>query len=372
MRKNKKNNLVFYLLTLFIFIMLFSIKKFSQYSLVVITTFLLIFTSLTYLTCGFKKSFTTILDKQIIKYLSIYSLAFYIIIYLFGFAIGYNENSLTNQNLISVLFYLLNIIFLEIIRYIIINRDTESRKDIIIIACLITIINILLLKYFTNLKLLLIIIVCANSLFSTFLSLTFGYKVTLIYRLLLEHLLFFIPIIPAFNSFWFILLYIGFIILTYRKLRTVYSHYERDNFINFVPKSYRLIYIPFCLIFIFTIVIISSKANIFLMGIASNSMAPSIRRGDAVLVKKVKDNTVAAVDDIVIFKHKNKMIAHRIIEIVTKDKEKYYVTKGDNNKKPDEALLKVNEVEGIVCFKIPYLAYPSIKSREIISKRKEG
>lgn len=372
MKKNKKDIFIFSLITIFFLIIIF-IAKNREFNLVISTTFILIITVVLYALFGIKKDITTLLDKKTINILLIYSLIYYIIIYSVGLIIGYKSNSLIVKNHVNIFFYYLSILFTELIRYIVINKDKKSQCNIIVITILLLIINILNLNNLFKLNIVMYFTIIFYNIFLTNLSYYFGYKIVLVYRFLMEGLIIVIPIVPKLSLSILALLIITFIILLYLALMRSYNYYNHIIYKKkFVTKRYRLIYIPFCLIFLSILVLVSKDYDIYLMAIASNSMSPKLNRGDAIIVKKVTNDKDISPSDIIVFKHNNKNVVHRVINVIERNHKKYYQTKGDNNNNIDDIYLKINEVEGKVYLKIPYLAYPTIKIREVINKGKEG
>lgn len=89
--------------------------------------------------------------------------------------------------------------------------------------------------------------------------------------------------------------------------------------------------------------------------ITTTSMEPSIKENDVVIIKKCKDDDLK-IDDIITFKSDNEIITHRIVGKAENGEEGYdYVTKGDNNKTEDSQTLTIDDIEGKVILKIPYL-----------------
>ena len=95
------------------------------------------------------------------------------------------------------------------------------------------------------------------------------------------------------------------------------------------------------------------------IAIISNSMNPSIERGDVLIYKKLKNYKNLSPGTIIVFKKENKNYVHRIknrIESTTT----YYETKGDANPQIDQYLVPEKNILGICIFKIKYIGYPSI------------
>ncbi|AFL65973.1 signal peptidase I [Desulfurococcus amylolyticus] len=98
------------------------------------------------------------------------------------------------------------------------------------------------------------------------------------------------------------------------------------------------------------------------------SMLPTLREGDIVIVQRTTPEAIRP-GDVIIYSTGGKLIIHRVIKVVIRDGEYYYVTKGDNNSLPDfmyfennigipynRVLGKVVSINGYIV-KIPYLGY---------------
>ena len=96
------------------------------------------------------------------------------------------------------------------------------------------------------------------------------------------------------------------------------------------------------------------------IAILSNSMAPSIKRGDVIIFKKTKKKKDLKKNAILIYHMNDQMIVHRIVNIIDDDDTVFYQTKGDANKKKDSILVSSDKVEGVYIFHLKYIGYPSI------------
>lgn len=96
--------------------------------------------------------------------------------------------------------------------------------------------------------------------------------------------------------------------------------------------------------------------------IVSQSMVPTIKINDAIVIKRM-DNDNYNIGDIITFSssdvnYKGLAVTHRIV-----DKKSYgynesvYKTKGDNNVIVDPAVVKTEDIYGRVLFKIPKFGY---------------
>mgnify|MGYP000443065519 FL=1 len=72
-------------------------------------------------------------------------------------------------------------------------------------------------------------------------------------------------------------------------------------------------------------------------------------------------------DDIIKYRLDNQYIVHRVVEVKFNQKqEKYFVTKGDNNKEMDLYPVTEDQYEGVVVGKIPFLGYPRLILNDIL------
>lgn len=88
--------------------------------------------------------------------------------------------------------------------------------------------------------------------------------------------------------------------------------------------------------------------------ISTESMEPELKKGDAIIIKKVAEDQLR-VNDVVTFKINGEIITHRIVRIDDVNSEKFYITKGDNNNVEDSDELRFSDIEGKQIIKIPHL-----------------
>lgn len=93
--------------------------------------------------------------------------------------------------------------------------------------------------------------------------------------------------------------------------------------------------------------------------VLSGSMEPGIKTGSIIVVKKGGDMTRFKENDIITFMQKeNKLVTHRITEVIRNGDQVMYRTKGDNNKTEDvEPVQSSNVVAEYTGITIPYVGY---------------
>lgn len=94
--------------------------------------------------------------------------------------------------------------------------------------------------------------------------------------------------------------------------------------------------------------------------VLSDSMSPTINAGDAIIVNEVSPSEIEE-GDVITF-HKSAEadglpITHRVTEVVQRDGERYFRTRGDANENADQSLVKGENVVGRELLVIPYLGY---------------
>lgn len=93
--------------------------------------------------------------------------------------------------------------------------------------------------------------------------------------------------------------------------------------------------------------------------VLSGSMEPGIKTGSIIAVKPGGDMTRFKKNDVITFQDdEQKLITHRITEVVESGGETLYRTKGDNNNSPDvNPVLPDNVIAIYTGFTVPYIGY---------------
>lgn len=307
--------------------------------------------------------------KTVFIIISIYLILYYLSGLIFGFAKNVLTNSLKNI-IINFIMYIAIIPFQEYTRSRVIN-NTRSKLVFVFITVAIILSSINYISFLSN--------------FSTG-SVAFEYVAGTIYPLVIEGILcsflvskgsyvlslmfilplkcadVFVPIVP--NMEWFIKVsYVSALVIVVY----YFANYEyRINVERFTRKEIKeddprrsIPAIVFVMLFTFFVAGILPLKPVALL---SNSMYPNIKRGDVVIVKKLKheDLRKLCTGDVIEYKIDNTSIVHRIVRIDEATNGEFtFITKGDSNSSED---LPVNEkqVVGIIKHYVPYVGYPSV------------
>lgn len=119
-----------------------------------------------------------------------------------------------------------------------------------------------------------------------------------------------------------------------------------------------VILITLILLFIVNIILaIEEKKHIFgiyMFNIISESMEPTFYKDDLAIVKSCNAEQLEK-GDIITFKQEDRIISHRISDIIKEKGDEQFITKGDNNEVEDKEPVNMQNIYGKVVFIIPNL-----------------
>lgn len=142
---------------------------------------------------------------------------------------------------------------------------------------------------------------------------------------------------------------------------------QRNNQKEKRSKIFKIISFPFVIIILLLVFYagylkyIKKENDINILGfrqymVDTGSMEPGYSVGDLIIIKETPKEKIQ-VGDVINYTSANGIdtITHRVVEILEKDGETYYKTKGDNNNEEDPDLVNFNQVQGVLVFKISKL-----------------
>lgn len=367
MKKNNKRDYIIALVILaFIVVLKLVFNTNPELSFNVSLFFWLILAIITYLTCGMPK-IKNYLNKISIKYIVIYLLSYLLIIYILGIFTGF-LSSIYTHNFIQIIKNILPILFLilskEIVRYI--TCKNGNKKILIIITILYATFDILLKNYNYNLSSGLQIFyfvssVCipalAKEALCTYITSQISLLPTLVYVLSFEIAGFILPIYPDLGNFLTAVIGLIFPYIIYKGISKIVNYHKKEDLRN--NKVYLLFLLPIIALALTIVILTAGTFSHKMIAIASDSMNPIYYRGDAVIYQKTPINKIKK-DDILVFKKNKTVITHRVINIIEKNNQILFQTKGDNNNKPDEQLVTEKDTLGTVKYIVKYIGYPTI------------
>ncbi len=100
--------------------------------------------------------------------------------------------------------------------------------------------------------------------------------------------------------------------------------------------------------------------NYRLLAVQSGSMAPKIKPGSIVIVRRDKEYHEG---EVISFQRGDLIITHRLVKVEQRGRERWYQTKGDANKEIDSRKVSQDQVVGKVVGVVPWLGWLAIWGR---------
>lgn len=348
--------------------------KYNEY---VISIFLVLIFIVSFLLLGFEND-RLIKSKKTVIVVSLISLSLLFITYSIGFLTGF-VLSPYNRTLFGIILNILSIVLFvissELLRYQFCKKGNllETILSVIVFVLLDIIFN---LNYYNVLnKEIILEFVCVvvlpsiskNIVMSIF-SKKYGYKITIIYTLIMSVYEYVVPIMPNYDNYLKSIILIILPVINMQFINYYLTKKEKNDVRN---KNYgSKIFVTLCVLFlIFLIGIYSNLFRYWVATIASGSMSPTIEVGDIVVVDKwyAQNPQELKEGDIIVFKILNTLYTHRIINIYEKNNNYYIKTKGDyKDNAEDSWIVTKSDIVGKVIYKIKYLGQPSIWLHNLI------
>lgn len=320
--------------------------------------------------------------KDIILDIVIFLIIFFLIYYLSGLIIGFT-NSIniypTNSKIKTIIFLLISITLKEFLRYAMLCKSELSK-----ITTISTIILFIFLEISTAIthadfsdgysifKFIAMIVIPAitTNVAHSYVCRNTGYKPAIFYSIIMSLYPYIIPIIPNVNNYLHSLIQMihpciyMLIVFSFIKKSKNKKEEEREYYKN---KYKAINLVPIITFILLIIYFYSGYFRYWVIAIASGSMKPGISIGDLVVVDQKIDKTNLKKGDIIAYKNGNSIIVHRIEETIISNNEKYYITKGDANQKPDTIIVDESMILGDVKTKIPYVGTPTVWIHEMLN-----
>ncbi len=275
-----------------------------------------------------------------------------------------------------VLYVFLITIVRELIRYLVVNTNTNKKIEyyilqaLLIIMCVIVDLSIATKVYtfssftliYEFISMFLIPSVAKNILLS-YLSKIGGYVLTFAYVLIMDLYIYVIPVKPDLNMLLNAVVLLVFPYLVYNYIsklsirRATVKKKEKK-------KNNKIINILSTIVFIILVCLVSREFKYSMIGIGSGSMTGTVNKGDAIIYRKYEQDEDIK-DKVIVFRRNNVMIVHRVIKSYIMDGDVVYQTKGDANESQDNWLVEKADIIGIVEYRIPFIAWPSVLLGEL-------
>lgn len=371
MIKSEKRLIVIELILIVIFLLSIFVRNiFNNYLLFILLTLV---GTLIYFLMGYEKD-KNIYKKNLVFFITFYTIAFLIIMYGIGLLFGYTKSPF-KMDIISIIKNILPTIMVitssEVLRYLISRKGEKNKLIYVLTIILFTLIDLVLnVNVYDLTKLESILefgtVIILPSIFKnwtlTSFAYKYGFKQNLVYRYILELYPYVIPIIPDLGIYLeSVLLMIYPVLLK----RNIYFRFDKEKKEDLKNKQYGK-KITSLVIIILTLVIIGLNSNLFrfwMVVVGTGSMEPTINVGDAVIVDKSYQKHLDKLDkgDVLVFKNGDKIYVHRIVNIDNIEGNYYINTKGDRKGQIEDSWIVTNkDIIGVVKFKIKYIGYPTV------------
>ena len=378
----KGYNKILILEIILLIFLLFNGFVFKMANVYVVTALLVPFLILTIVLMGFEKeNFRN--KKDVLLNIIICLLIYYFVTYFLGLFTGFirTSYSLSFINIIKNIFpVILLIVVSELLRY---ELFTKSKGNIpcfaigYVVFVLIDV-NLSVHMYDVTSYLGLTKMIClvvfpsvTKNILLIYLTQKVGYANAIVYRLLTDLSTYLLPIFPDFGEYINVLLKTVLPVAIMARLNNMFNYYELRKIKSSKYNRRKLIIYTFITIALFVIVTLTSGLFTYqALTIGSGSMSPKIEKGDIVILKKVKKSELKTINkgDVLVYNHDDKIIVHRVVEILNANGQTSFITKGDNNDTKDSWVIKEDEVIGTVKLKIKYLGMPTVALNELLNK----
>ena len=320
-------------------------------------------------------------NEDAISIVIIVAASYYISTYLFGLISGFhwNTNDMSFFGIAkNLLQFGLYIVFCEMFRYVIVSKRYKSSWIYVLLIILLSLCDTSDLIYKCNLKDIsdtvelvgyYVLPSILKNVALTYASFKVGYKPTIIYRLLLELPIYFLPFIPntglylqsVINIVLPVMLFLYFFV-SFRKFKQAKVN-DKHRYLSYILPTLLLI------ILLSGVALVSGYFKYYLVTIGSGSMTPTICKGDAIIVKKLDEEEIKElnVGDVLVFRNSGKTIVHRIVKVLQIKGKYCFKTKGDYNVAEDANITNQDDVVGTTYLKIPWIGIPTVWLNEQVN-----
>ena len=350
----KRNNIIISI-TLVIYAFLYFIfinKSIPDYSSVINLAFVIILTIVSYFLYGFQSCSLTETRKKVLIEVVLTTLVYLALIYILGIFTGF-EKTTYSINLLSIL----SLFILEILRYILINSNKDSKEFITYLTIGIMLLDIAINSFniantsymvFIFITTIIVPIIFKNIVLS-YITYNIGYHPCITF-IALTSLIYLIPFTPIIGNYLGIILNITLSTVIYIYVsKTISIKIEKDAKKEIIKTTLILIPLFIILIFIAGLTLLKFKYSILGVDISNYK---ELNRGDLILIKKIDYNDYKKTD-IIVFKDNEKLV---IDEITKVEQDKIYITYNEEYK----VIEKDNIIGRYENKKISKLGYPTI------------
>lgn len=299
-----------------------------------------------------------------------------LVIYFLGLILGFTKGVFGLKTFLTIVIPEFILIFLwEYLRFIVIGNGHTNIKARFSFTLLLVIFSIVIqlvpgsiVDSYTAFVFVCTIVfpTIALEFLCTFLTHNIGFRPSLLYKSIVTLYVYILPIVPNLGNYLFgvvgvLVPFITFYIINKNLIKDNKFKSRMNN------KVIRYITIPIIIILLIITILVSGIFKYKLIAVASNSMRPVFSRGDSVLLEYSKPEDIE-VGDVLVFRHNDIIVVHRVVNITTRNDHYYFNTKGDANEKQDSFKIEEKEIIGKVDYIVKYIGYPTIYINEMFRK----
>ncbi len=307
--------------------------------------------------------------------ISIIVSSYYIVIYLFGITTGFYENqySLEAYSIFkSLLRYGTYIVSCELFRYAAIRKMPKSKFNFAILVLILTLCDVSDHIFSCNLTdvsdtiALLgydVVPSIIKNIALTFVALKISYLPNIFYRFCMELPAYFLPFIPDTGIYIQSFLNIVLPAIVFSYFWNNFKEKSKDSKPKPILAALGMMFR--CMMTAFILILTYLVCGFFkyqLVAIGSESMTPTILKGDGVIIKKLNSNEIKRlkVGDIIALNNSGIIVTHRITQVNNSEDGITFHTKGDSNTGEDAVSTRESDVRGIVVHVIPKIGSPTV------------
>ena len=211
----------------------------------------------------------------------------------------------------------------------------------------------------------------------TYVAYEYDYRANIAYRLIMEMPIYLLPILPNVSEYLTEMFKIALVVILACLMVGMHKRRVQERINGTRPESdkkkqwkklvkYGAVGIATVGILIY-VGLMSGLFKYHLLAIGSGSMEPNIHVGDMVLVEKTDKYDEIEEGDVLVFRHANVVMVHRLIGRTEQGGKYYFKTQGDANASADSWEVSQGDVIGVAKGRIIAFGYPTLWLNELFN-----
>jgi len=211
----------------------------------------------------------------------------------------------------------------------------------------------------------------------TYIAYEYNYRANIVYRLIMEMPIYILPILPNVSEYlttmFTIALVVGVAVVVMQVHGRIKKEKERGERPEAESKAQwkkMMKYGVVGVVILGIVVYVGLMSGLFryhLLAIGSGSMEPNIGVGDMILVERTDDYPEMDEGEVLVFKHADMVMVHRIIGREEEAGNYYFRTQGDANESADTWEVNQSDVIGVAKGRIVAFGYPTLWLNELFN-----